>query len=155
MQKYEAIETGIKNNDVKALREAIGSICYTSSDFSSGEFDEAIEYVESKGIQLKDDALIGDPTISSQKQDFSDEDFARAIYELKENFCDERIQDVKTIGKALYRTNLPEKTDAPAQDTGTLPNGQGHQPNNNTLPVIAGLVAVVLVVLLVILLLWK
>ena len=30
MQKYDAIENGIAQNDVKALREAIGSICYTN-----------------------------------------------------------------------------------------------------------------------------
>ena len=54
MQKYDAIENGIAQNDVRALREAIGSICYTNRDFSDGEFFEVISYVESKGIQLKD-----------------------------------------------------------------------------------------------------
>lgn len=102
MQKYDAIENGIAQNDVNALREAIGSICYTNRDFSNGEFFEAIKYVESKGIQLKDAVLVGNATISSQKSEFTDEDFAKAIFELKRNFCDERIQDVKTIGKKLY-----------------------------------------------------
>lgn len=92
----------LQKNDVKALREAIGSVIYTSRDFSSGEFDKLVKYVESKGIQLKDKELKGNPTISSQKTDFTDEDFARAVFELKKNFCDERIEDVKTIGKKLY-----------------------------------------------------
>ena len=105
MNAYETIEKAISNNDIEALREAIGSICYTSRDFSSGEFDEAVRYVESKGIKLKDNAIIGAPTISSQKREFTDQDFARAIFELKKNFCDERIEDVKTIGKSLYGHN--------------------------------------------------
>ena len=33
MQKYDAVEKGIANKDIKALREAIGSICYTNRDF--------------------------------------------------------------------------------------------------------------------------
>ena len=44
MQRYDAIESGIEKNDIKTLREAIGSICYTSTDFSSGEFDEIVRY---------------------------------------------------------------------------------------------------------------
>lgn len=43
MQKYEEIENGIATRNITALREAIGNICFTSKDFSSGEFDEAIE----------------------------------------------------------------------------------------------------------------
>lgn len=51
MRKYEAIENGIAKGDIKALREALGSISYTNWDFSNGEFDEAVEYVKSKGIK--------------------------------------------------------------------------------------------------------
>ena len=101
MQRYDVIENGIANQDIKALREALGSICYTSRDFSSGEFDDMVKYVESKGIRIKDDRLVGEPLISSQKDTFEDGDFAKALFELKKNFCDERIEDVKIIGKKL------------------------------------------------------
>ena len=100
--KYETIEKYIKENNVKALRICITKICYIDRDFSNGEFDRVVRYVESKGIKLKDDSLVGDPPISSQKSEFTDEDFAMAVFELEENFCDERIRDVKTIGKKLY-----------------------------------------------------
>lgn len=144
MQRYDAIENGIEKNDINALREAVGSICYTSRDFSSGEFDEIVRYVEAKGIKLKDDALIGSPLISSTKSSFSDEDFARAVFELKQNFCDERIGDVKKIGKALYASDK--------QEPGKRPNAQSHQQESR-LPMIAGLVAVVIIIAVVILLL--
>lgn len=149
MQQYEAIENGIKNKDVKALREAIGSICYTSRDFSSGEFDEAIQYVESKGIQLKDEKLIGDPTISSQKDSFTDDDFADAIFELKNNFCDERIKDVKNIGKKLYGSS--KKTIVPQKAHGTSPKAPCHQDSKTGSKI--GLVAIVIVVIVVLLIL--
>ena len=110
--KYDAIEKRLANKkdvDIEGLREAIANICYTNRDLSNGEFFEAIKYVESKGIKLKDDKLVGRPTVSSQKNEFTDEDYARAIFELKKNFCDERIEDVQIIGKALYGKNNQKK----------------------------------------------
>lgn len=164
MQRYDAIENGIAKNDVKALREAIGSICYTNRDFSNGEFFEAVKYVESKGIKLKDAELVGASTISSQKSEFTDEDFAKAIFELKRNFCDERIQDVRVIGEKLYaqkaqvqkvsdsksdagQSNLTKKSNG----TGTLPNHQSHQQNSNKTPMVIGLVAVIVIIIIVLL----
>ena len=167
MQNYDAIENGIANNDVKALREAIGSIIYTNRDFSNGEFFEVMQYVESKGIQLKDPALVGSSTISSQKNEFTDEDFAKAIFELKKNFCDERIEDVKVIGKKLYGKKKTEIKPVappcmPKQPTkiglggkaGTNPKSQSHQQKNTILMTI-GLVAVIVIIIMVILLVTK
>lgn len=150
MQRYEAIEQGIARKDIRALREAIGTICYLNRDFSSGEFDEAVRYVESKGIRLKDDRLIGDPPVSSQKSLFTDDDFGTAVFELKENFCDERIEDVKKIGKALYSVKEQPKPEARQQTGqtkhGTDPNAQSHQTNDALL--VAGLVAAAVIILL-------
>ena len=164
MQKYEAIENGIANNDIKALREAIGSIIYTNRDFSNGEFFEAIKYVESKGINIKDSELTGLPTISSQKKEYTDEDFARAIFQLKKNFCDERIKDVKTIGESLYGSKkitsteqiktISKETSTKKRSAGTVPNAKSHQQKITPIVVI-GLVAVVGIIILVCLLAMK
>ncbi|MBE6662879.1 MAG: hypothetical protein E7602_00075 [Ruminococcaceae bacterium] len=144
MQKYESIERGILQNDVKALRESIGSICYTCRDFSNGEFDEVVEYVLSKGIKLMDDTLVGE-LVSTGKESYTDEDFARAIFELKKNFCKERIADVKKIGATLYR----KKEEPKPQTVGTGPNAQSHQASNNAKLKVAGLVAAGLAVVAV------
>lgn len=58
-------------------------------------------------IAIKDPSLVGD-LISTQKTQFANEDLTRAIFKLKRNFCDERIEDVKVIGTALN----PVKTQA-------------------------------------------
>lgn len=105
MQKYDAIEQGIRTRDVAALREAIGNICYTCRDLSDGELERIIADVEAEGIKLMDDGLVGKPTISSQKSIFTDDDFSRAVFELKRNFCKERINDIKIIGSSLYKNN--------------------------------------------------
>ena len=148
MQKYDAIENGIANDDVKSLREAIGSMCYINRDFSNTEFFEVIKYVESKGIKLKDKTLIGN-TISSQQSEFSGEDFAKAIFELKRNFCDDRIKDVETIGKKLYgKKTTPIKTAKPTSQAGTSPNQESHQRSQMPV-VIGGLVAVIVILILI------
>lgn len=152
--KYEAIEKGIEQHDIKGLREAIGSICYTSRDFSSGEFDEAVRYVEKKGIKIKDDSLIGE-LVSSGKTDYTDEDFARAVFELKKNFCDDRIEDVKKIGKSLYKPVQKEAAHE-SRPSGTSPKVQSHQKRASIVPVAVGvLVAVVIVIIIIFLCLLK
>ena len=155
MRKYEAIENGIAKGDIKALREALGSISYTNWDFSNGEFDEAVEYVKSKGIKIMDESLVGDPAISSQKKTFTDDDFARAIFELKKNFCEERIEDVKTIGRSLCKSKPDESvektdhhTDTGSDKNGQSPNVSGHQQSK--IPMVLGLVAVVVIVVVII-----
>lgn len=150
---YEAIEKGIANHDIEGLREAIGSICYTNRTLSNGEFFEAITYVEKKGIKLKDDKLIGEPIISDQKKEFTDDDYARAVFELKKNFCDERIKDVQTIGKKLYgKKTTPITTTKPSNPAGKVPNQECHQRSQKSV-VISGLVAVVIVLVLILILL--
>ena len=108
MRKYDEIEEGIADNDIERIREAIGSICYVDRDFSKGEFDRVLRYVESKGIKVKDDTLDG-KLISDGKTAYTDEDFTRAIFMLKKNFCNERIEDVKKIGKTLYKKTVQKE----------------------------------------------
>ena len=167
MQKYDAVEKGIANNDIKALREAIGSICYTNRDFSNGEFFEVVSYVESKGIKLKDDTLLGDEPVSRIKLEFDEDDFTRAVFELKRNFCDERIKDVEIIGKKLYgkknsqndiSTNrvlqqtqekvIRKETVSRNVESGEFPNSQSHQPYD-TGKMIIGAVAIAVIIVMI------
>ena len=102
--KFDSLDEKIEKNDVDYLRDAIGSICYISRDFSSGDFDAAIKYVESKGIKLKE-PYNGKPELILNKKKLSEcteDDFRDAVFELKENFCTERINEVKKIGKYMF-----------------------------------------------------
>ena len=150
MQNYETIEQKIADNDVSSLRESIGNICYIDRDFSSGEFDEVLRYVESKGIKLKDDTLDGE-LISDGKTAYTDEDFARAVFMLKKNFCKERIADVKKIGRALYKKTAPVSVQT--SQTGTSPNVERHREESNLgkiLPVAIG-AAIILIAIIILL----
>jgi hypothetical protein len=151
MQKYESIEKGIMENDVESLRESVGSICYTCRDFSNGEFDEVVAYVMSKGIKLLDDALVG-TLVSAGKDSYTDADFARAVFELKRNFCKERIENVKRIGIALYRKQENNEI-PPAQENDARPKEQRHQAEMIKMGLVAiGLAVLVIAAVLVILL---
>ena len=101
MSRYSYLDKRIQTGDVALLREALGNMVFGCRNFSDGEFDGAVQYVESKGIKIKEDVLRGE-LVSTGKSSYTADDFADAITELKENFCDERINDVKKIGRALY-----------------------------------------------------
>lgn len=99
--KYDTIEQALTNNNTDKLREYVASIFYNSRDNLNGEIDAMLGYIEARGIKIKDDKLNG-KLISDGKDTYTDEDFKKAVYELEKNFCGERINDVKKIGKALY-----------------------------------------------------
>lgn len=157
MQRYEVIEECIQSRDIEGLRVAIGNLCYTRFGFFN-EFDEAIPYVESKGIDIKE-AYNGEPLIFKEgKTTYTDDDFAIAVFELKNNFCDERIADVKKIGKALYGQSAPaaaeEKPEqaTPKKGAGdTDPKSPSHQKINPLL--VAGILAVLVIIVAAIILL--
>lgn len=152
MLKYETIENDIAQNNIKSLREKIGSLCYTSRSFSSSEFDEVVSYVIQKGIALKDEKLVGS-LISEGKETYTDEDFTRAVFELKRNFCDERINDVKKIGRSLYKKSEPKAIDSSTahrnKDTGTIPNVQSHRESKAKLLWAAIPVAAVIILIVI------
>ena len=101
MEKFEAVENGIANKDIDGLKETLGTMCYCDRDFSRNMLEDNIKYVESKGIKILEDELSGE-LVSDKKSNYDDKDFARAVFELKKNFCRERIEDVRKISKALY-----------------------------------------------------
>lgn len=156
MRTYEVIEKYIQERDVNGLRESIGTICYICRNFSDGEFDEVVEYVKSKGIPLLEDDLNGE-LVSANKDTFTDDDFARAVFELKDNFCQARIDDVKKIGKTLYKKG-PVSTSTVKQKTGVSPNPARHQAQKKfpkIVKIVIGLVAVVVVICGVVILMKK
>lgn len=146
MNKFDFLDKRINANDIEDLRNAISNISYTSRDFSSGEFDEAVRYVESKGIKLKEDCLVGE-LVSNGKSSFSNEDFARAVFELKKNFCQDRIDDLKKIGYSLYGSNS-KPTSQPTQGGGTSPNAESHHDSDKfPFNVVAAVIAAAAVII--------
>ena len=89
-------------NNIKQLRNIIAREIFTNKYFSINDFENAIKYVESKGVKLREDTLQGDLISSKIRGDVTDKDLANATMKLSENFCDERINDVKIIYNKLH-----------------------------------------------------
>lgn len=153
MKTFESLERDIKNRDIKKLREGISSICYVRRDFSTGEFDELVDYVINRGIELKDKELIG-KLISEGKENYDEEDFSRAIFELKKNFCDERIEDVKKIGRALYGKSEQKPIDhCTPENLGTEPKKvkchQGVKQSQKGMGILVAVIIILVVIYLI------
>ncbi|SDB55437.1 hypothetical protein SAMN02910317_02874 [Ruminococcaceae bacterium FB2012] len=154
MNKFEAIESGIAEKDKEKLKEAMGNICYTDRSFSTNEFEEQLKHIKESGVDIIDDALDGE-LVSSGKAEFTDDDFANAVFELKYNFCRERIEDVKRIGRALYKPApkpVASVRKEPTQTVGTSPNSESHRGTVNKAAVTAAAVAVIAAVVIIVLL---
>jgi hypothetical protein len=129
MQKNETIEKAIKSKNIQLLREYLGNICYIDANFSTGEFDSTIRYIKNSGIleeELKDKKLEGELITDQKTSPYTQDDFIEAVSKLKNNFCDERIEDVKKIGKMLYpkveTKSVAKKKSIPKKE-------QSHQTN--------------------------
>lgn len=109
-RRFRDLDEKIAKKDLFMLREALGNTIYGCRNFSDGEFDGAVKYVENHGVKIKE-LYDGEPLISKTKpeDEWTDRDFSDAIAELKMNFCDERINDVKKIGKKLYPSKKPQE----------------------------------------------
>lgn len=102
--KYRVVNEYIKEKNIFGLREALGNICYTNRSFSNGDFDKAFELIKSKGIDIMEEFDNSEPLILSNKklEELGHDDFTLAVFNMKENFCKERIAEAKKIGKYLY-----------------------------------------------------
>lgn len=157
MQEFSVVDEAISNNDIEMLKEIVGNLCYACRDFSDGKFDEAIRYIKANGIELKEAYNAKEPLVSEGKSELTDDDFSEAVYRLKNNFCDERIRDVKKIGKALYGVEIKvietkatkERKKASSGTEGTVPNQTSHQ-KDIVVPAAITLVAVILIVVILV-----
>lgn len=112
------IKECIEKNDITRLRGTLTGIVVRDRNFSTGDFENNINYiVNEQGIkELFEEFDDSKPLVSSivKERELSDEDFSDAIYYLKNNFCSERIEDIKKIAEILYpleiEENKPKKT---------------------------------------------
>ncbi|MBR1442582.1 MAG: hypothetical protein IJ583_03505 [Firmicutes bacterium] len=101
----EKVRKCIEEKDLTSLREYIGTIIYTDRAFLHGEFEAAIKYITEDCYLVElFEPFNGYPPLKSKITNiaFSKTDFTEAVYELKNNFCRERIEDIKMIGRIVY-----------------------------------------------------
>ena len=129
------IKECINNRDLKGLRGALTTIIYRDRNFSTGDFDNSVDYTINK-CQIKEvyqpfdkmEPLFND---SIKSRMFTEENFGDAIYELKVNFCKERIDDVKIIGKELYPVKSEKDSERNFTQSTAVNTGKKQQSYNS------------------------
>lgn len=139
---YAAIEEGVKAGDINKIRTALGNICYTSRNFSNGEFDTNLEYVLQQGIEIFEQ-YDGKKLLSDENKNLSDEDFSDAVFQLQENFCRQRIDDVKNIGMRLYQTDSAGINE---NEQNTDINNDHNEIKNRNLYIAIGIILVIIII---------
>lgn len=155
-----SIEKYVLENDIKSIKRSLGCICYTI-DLLNGNFDKAVKYVEEeKNIKIREKFNSNIPLVyNKEKSTYSGRDLGLAVAYLQENFCDERIEDVKKVSKMIDKKNEEEqiKENLKRKEIGTSPNVKSRQFQNLKkkagLPawiwVIAAVILVIVIVIII------
>lgn len=94
-----------------SIKSCLKGIIYSDRSFSNNEFDDALEYIKSSGVNLYK-AYDGKELLfnEAKKSALTDDDFTKAVFLLTENFCEERIRDLKNIAKIVYPIKLDSQS---------------------------------------------
>lgn len=120
----DLVDQGIQENDMMCVRRALTSMCPFDRAFTQGKFDNGIEYVlREKGISEDKLYVAFDPTlfplmrerVDTKDSTLTEDDYTHAVFYLTENFCKERIEDVKKLGRYLFPNEGKEPTVNPSR----------------------------------------
>lgn len=110
-QSTDLIDRGIRENDMMCVRRALKNACQFDRTFSKGKFEDGLEYVlDVKGVSKNElyvpldtehFPLLGE-RVDRKDPTLTEEDFNSALFYLTENFCQERIDDAKKLGRYLF-----------------------------------------------------
>ena len=113
------IDDALQEGNLKSARRVIANVCPFDRTFTTSKFEDALEYVRDvKGVDIFEPF---DPSLKplyAERVDRKDptleeDDFAVSVAYLKENFCPERIEDTKKLGRYLF----PEEMHIKKKDT--------------------------------------
>ena len=100
-----AMETAIQEKDKEVLRALLVGIIGSDPTFETTEFDEALEYIKGKGINLNESYKEQDgQKITHDEKEWTREYFGLNLVWLKDNFeLRIRLKHLKTVGKHVYK----------------------------------------------------
>ena len=128
------IDQALQNKNLRNVRRIVANICPHDRTFTTSEFDDALEYVRDvKGVDIYEpfDSLLKPlyaDRIDRKDPTLEEDDFAASVACLKENFCPERIEDTKKLGRYLF----PEEMHSTRPEPKPQPRMQSHRPRGIT-----------------------
>ena len=128
------IDQALQNKNLRNVRRIVANICPHDRTFTTSEFDDALEYVRDvKGVDIYEpfDPLLKPlyaERIDRRDPTLEEDDFAASVACLKENFCPERIEDTKKLGRYLF----PEEMHSTRPEPKPQPRMQSHRSSGIT-----------------------
>ena len=104
----DLVDKALREGNLRSARRVISNICPSDRTFTTSEFEDALEYVQNvKGVDIYEpfDPLLKPlyaERIDRKDPTLEEDDFAASVACLKENFCPERIEDTKKLGRYLF-----------------------------------------------------
>lgn len=126
------IDEALQEKDLSRVRRMLSDVCAFDRTFSTEEFDDAVEYVcQVKGVDIYEPFDASLKPLYTKRVDQKDptleeDDFAVSVAYLKENFCPERIEDTKKLGRYLFPEEMHSSKTEPQSRM------QSHRPVGTT-----------------------
>lgn len=106
----ETFDNAIQNKEKGVLKALLVGIIGSDPTFSTTEYDEAAAYVKSQSEKINGRALNLLENYSKQEDEYTktEEDWDEEYYRMllvwyRDNFANERLSNIKTVGKAVYK----------------------------------------------------
>lgn len=96
----KTLQEAIENNDVLAIHSSFYSILHEDPNFSTGKFEKTLAYIKVKNIPGVFQEYDGE--VFKESDEWNEEYWALEASVLMDNFCMERINLLKQIGRKLY-----------------------------------------------------
>lgn len=114
----DVLKEHIYEGNIEALRRDLIMAINIDENFTKGYFNNCIKYIYDNISPEKKDKIfeefngmsrISKNEIENLSQDELERKFVEAICKLEDNFCKDRVEDVKMIGKKMYPENTQVK----------------------------------------------
>lgn len=100
MQVSRTLEDAIEKGNLSAVYSTFYTIAHEDPNFSTGKFDETLNYVKGKHIPGLMQPYDGKPRKGAES--WNEEYWAEVASDLVDNFCEERIAHLRQVGRKVY-----------------------------------------------------
>ena len=142
----------IEEKDVIGIRSAFFTMAHEDPGFSSGKYEKTLEYV--KSLAIPGLFQVYDGEAFKGEAEWNEGYWAEVASKLQDNFCEERIQHLKAVGRKLYPTVAKQTPQSGGvQSKKEMVEVVGERKASSLAPVFVGIGVIVLIVVLLIVLL--
>jgi len=151
------LQKHIDEKDIPKIANDLGVIVYSDKTLSDQQLEKTVNYIQSKFPEIYE-KLIEQcdeekfPRVTKDGKilvkEINEDTFSDALFALTNNFCFERIEDVKVLGNSLYPK--PQKVESAEKSVGESKSPQKKRKKNGEIIKIILGIAVIVVVIVVI-----